>query len=81
MVLKAAKIAVIGAGVTRLIGALVFGKDVVSYLASSETSVRSAIKDNVPIEFELRRVCDLLDQIIPQMHANIYFIAVEDACQ
>ena len=74
MILKAAKIAVIGAGVTCLVGAFVLRKDVVS----SVNSVRSAIKENVPIEFELQRSRDFLDQIIPQMYANIHLVAAEE---
>ncbi len=61
-----------------VIGGFLFGKDVVSYLGSSARSVRSAVKDAVPIEFELGRAKDLLDQIIPEMHANIRLIAQEE---
>jgi len=61
-----------------LVGGLLFGKDVVSYVRSSAKSVRIAVKDSVPIEFELRRARDLLDEIIPEMHANIRLIAREE---
>ncbi len=47
-------------------GCLVFGKDVVSYVRSSAKSVQSAVKDAVPIEFELRRARDLLEEILPE---------------
>jgi hypothetical protein len=36
------------------------------------------VKDSVPIEFELRRARDLVDEIIPEMHANIRLIAQEE---
>jgi hypothetical protein len=65
------------AGVTLLSG-LLFGKDVVSYVKSSAKSVQTAVKDSVPIEFELRRARDLLEEIIPEMHANIRLIAQEE---
>jgi len=65
------------AGVT-LLGGLLFGKDVVSYVKSSAKSVQTAVKDSVPIEFELRRARDLLEDIIPEMHANIRLIAQEE---
>jgi hypothetical protein len=61
-----------------VIGGLLFGKDVVSYVSSSIKSVRATVKDSVPIEFELSRAKDLLDQIIPEMHANIRLIAQEE---
>ena len=61
-----------------VIGGLLFGKDVVSYVSSSAKSVQSAVKDAVPIEFELCRARDLLEEIIPEMHANIRLIAQEE---
>ena len=61
-----------------LVGGLVFGKDVVSYVSSSVRSARTAIKDSVPTEFELQRARDLLEGIIPEMHANIRIIAEEE---
>jgi hypothetical protein len=61
-----------------LAGGLIFGKDVVSYVRSSAKSVRTVVKDSVPIEFELRRARDLLEDIIPEMHANVRLIAEEE---
>jgi len=61
-----------------LVGGLLFGKDVVSYVRSSAKSVRTVVKDSVPIEFELRRARDLLEEIIPEMHANVRLIAQEE---
>jgi len=61
-----------------LIGGLFFGKDVLSYVSSSVNSARTLVKDTVPIEFELKRAQDLLEDIIPEMHANIRLIAQEE---
>lgn len=61
-----------------LAGSLLFGRDVVSYVRSSAKSVRMVVKDSVPIEFELRRARDLLEEIIPEMHANVRLIAEEE---
>ena len=66
------------AGAALLVGGFVFGKDLVSYVHSATQSVRGAVKESVPIEFELRRAHDLLDQIIPEMQANIRLIAQEE---
>ena len=68
---------VVVAGVT-VVGGLLFGKDVSSYVRSSAKSVRTVVKDSVPIDFELRRARDLLDEIIPEMHANVRLIAQEE---
>ena len=78
MVMKWLKRSVIVVAGLSLVGGLLFGKDVVSYVRSSAKSVQTAIKDSVPIEFELRRARDLLEDIIPEMHANIRLIAREE---
>jgi len=78
MVMKWLKRSVIVVAGLSLVGGLLFGKDVVSYVRSSAKSVQTAVKDSVPIEFELRRARDLLEEIIPEMHANIRLIAQEE---
>ena len=60
------------------VGAFFFGKDVFSYIKTSGKWVRTSMKDSVPVEFELRRAKDLLEEIIPEMHANIGIIASEE---
>jgi len=61
-----------------VVGTFFFGKDLASYLKTSGKWARTAVKDSVPIEFELRRAKDLLEEIIPEMHANIGLIAKEE---
>ena len=78
MVMKWLKRSVIVVVGLSLVGGFLFGKDVVSYVRSSAKSVQTAVKDSVPIEFELRRARDLLEEIIPEMHANIRLIAQEE---
>jgi len=78
MIMKWLKRSVFVAGGVFLLGGLLFGTDVVSYVSSSAKSVQTAVKDAVPIEFELRRARDLLEEIIPEMHANIRLIAQEE---
>ncbi len=78
MIMKWLKRSVIVAAGVSVVGGMLFGKDAVSYVRSSAKSVQTVVKDSVPIEFELRRARDLLDQIIPEMHANIRLIAQEE---
>ena len=78
MFLKLAKVMLVSLGALALAGGLVFGTDALSYVSSSTRSVRSAVKDSVPIEFQLRRARDLVDDIIPEMHANIRLIAQQE---
>ena len=61
-----------------LAGTLLFGREAGSYFASSARSVRTAVKDNIPIEFELRRARDLMDDILPEMQANVRVIAQQE---
>ncbi len=78
MVTKWVKRGVISVLGLSLVGSMLFGSDVISYVRSSAKSVRTVVKDSVPIEFELRRARDLLEDIIPEMHANIRLIAQEE---
>ena len=78
MILKSIKFMVLGTAATLLVGGLVFGTDLGSYIKSSTRSISAAVKDNVPIEFELRRAKDLLDEIVPEMHASIRAIAEQE---
>lgn len=78
MVTKWLKTGVIGVIGLSIAGGLLFGKDMVSYICSSAKSVRTAVKDSVPVEFELKRARDLLEEIIPEMYANIRLIAEEE---
>jgi len=78
MVFKWLKRSVLVVAGISLVGGLIFGKDVVSYVRSSAKSVRTVVKDSVPIEFELRRARDLVEDIIPEMRANIRLISEEE---
>ncbi|MBN1764496.1 MAG: hypothetical protein JW860_04500 [Sedimentisphaerales bacterium] len=78
MISKWLKTGFVIAVIALLAGGLFFGQDMVSYMRSSARSVQSAVKDNVPIEFELRRAKDTLEEIIPEMYGNIRLIAQEE---
>jgi hypothetical protein len=78
MICKMIKVGVVGTTAALLLGGLVFGTDLGSYVRSSSRSISSAVKDNVPMEFQLRRARDLLDDIIPEMHASIRAIAEQE---
>src|SRR5512146_742797 len=71
MITKWLKMGVLGVVGVGLVGGVLFGRDALSYAKSVAKSFRTAVKDTVPIEFELKRASDLLDEIIPEMHANI----------
>src|SRR6185369_17960443 len=78
MILRFVKYGVIGACGTALVGGLVFGSELMSYLGTSARSVRTAMKESVPVEFELARAKNMLDEIIPELQANVRLIAQEE---
>jgi len=78
MVGKIIKYGVLGIAGTALAGGVLFGTDLCSYGRSSVRSVQAVVKDNVPIEFELRRARDLVDDIVPEMQANVRLIAQQE---
>ena len=78
MILRWVKWGVMGTVGLGLLGGMLFGKDILSYAKSSAKHVRTTVKDSVPIDFELRRARDLLEEIIPEMQANIRVIAQEE---
>ena len=78
MIFKFVKYGAILAVGAVLIGGLAFGKDLVSYVRSSAKSVQTAVKDAVPIEFDLQRARDMTERIIPELQANIRLIAQEE---
>ncbi len=61
-----------------LLGYFLFGNSFFSYLRTSGRAVQRAAQDNVSIEFELQRARDLVDDILPQLQANVRLIAEEE---
>ncbi len=61
-----------------ILGVVLFGAELPSYLTSSTRQVRSAVKDSVPIDFELQRARDLLETMLPEIHTKIRLIAHEE---
>jgi Sec7-like guanine-nucleotide exchange factor len=61
-----------------VVGGLLFGKDLSSYVRSTARMTQDKVKDAVPIEFELSRAQDLLEEILPEIHANIELVAKEE---
>jgi len=78
MICKVIKYGVLTLAGGALITSLLLGSEALSYVRSSARSVRMAVKDNIPVEFELRRARDLLDDILPEMQANVRLIAQQE---
>lgn len=78
MTKKWIKRGIIGLVLFMVVGGLLFGSDLSSYVRSGAKMTQDKVKDAVPIEFELRRAQDLLEEILPEIHANIELIAKEE---
>jgi DNA repair exonuclease SbcCD ATPase subunit len=61
-----------------VLGMFCFGTDLPSYISSSTRQVRSAVKESVPIDFELQRARDLLDAMLPEIRTKVRLIAHEE---
>lgn len=69
------KKAIIGTGAAMALGALVFGKDVVSYGRTAWCATRDAVKQEVPLEFQVQRARTLVEQLVPAIHTTLKTIA------
>jgi hypothetical protein len=75
---KALKLGLVTTGSAAAIGGLVFGSDLSSYVRSSCTSMTSVVRDNIPIDFQLRRARDLLEASGPEMRKNVRLMAEQE---
>jgi hypothetical protein len=78
MIFKTLKYGILTVAGVALIGGVVFGKDLVSYLSSGSRYLQTAAKEQVPIEFELRRARDLVNDVVPEMQANVRLVAQQE---
>lgn len=78
MTLKPLRYGLAGVGGAMLLGLLVFGTDLISYVSTSTGELRATVRDSVPIEFELQRARNLIDEILPEIHANVRLIAEDE---
>lgn len=76
--LKIVKWSVIGTAGALLLGALVFGTDMLSYATSSFRMFQGKVKNAIPMEFEIQRARDLLSNLIPELQANVVVVAREE---
>jgi len=68
------KVLFVGAAAALLLG-LFFGRDAVSYVSTSWKSVRSSVRNSVPVEFEITRARDMIKDLDKPIRANMEAIA------
>ena len=65
----------LGLAVSALLGTFVFGREAVSYFRAGCQNVRNAVKAEVPIEFEIERARNLVDQLVPDIRHCMHVVA------
>jgi chromosome segregation ATPase len=78
MLFKLIRMSALVAGGALLTGGLIFGSELSSYVRSSARSLRASVRENVPVEFEIRRARDLLEGIGPEIHQSVRAIAEQE---
>ncbi len=69
----------LGAAVAVFVGGFVLlGANFNSYVRTSARSVQKSVQDAVPLEFELRRAKDMIDNILPDLQSQVRVIAQEE---
>ena len=66
-----------GVGVA-LVGTFLFGRDVVSYVGTSAGWIKDSVKGSVPIEFEIERARNMVQDLVPDIRKNMHLIAREE---
>jgi len=70
MITKVVKRSIIGLVVLGAAGGFLLGGNMLSYVSTAGNAIQDGFKDAIPVEFELRRATDLLDDILPEMYSN-----------
>lgn len=59
-------------------GFLLLGSDFSSMIKTSARSIQSSVKESVPVEFELNRAKEKINEILPDMQSQVRMIAEEE---
>jgi hypothetical protein len=69
---------ILGSSVALLAALFFFGRDAASYVTTSTGYIKDAVKESVPIGFEIERARRMIDQLIPEVRKNMHAIAKEE---
>lgn len=72
------KQAVYGVAALGALATFVFGRDVWSYARTWGNSVRQSVKNEVPVEFEVTRARELVENIVPDIRNVMHVIAEQE---
>lgn len=63
------------AAIAGVLGTFVFGRDVISYVTTWGSSVRTAVKSEVPVQFEIQRAREMVENLVPDIRRCMHVIA------
>jgi chromosome segregation ATPase len=66
---------IIGTGSLLLAGGLFFGNETFSYLRTFGSQMRQAVKNEISVEFELQRIRDEVDSLMPEIRRHMTTVA------
>ena len=69
---------IIVTGVVVLLGVLLLGPGVISYVRTSAGYVKESVRDAVPMEFEIKRARGEIENLLPEVRKNTYLIAKQE---
>lgn len=69
------KKALLGTAAVAAVAAFVFGADVFSYAKTAGSSVRNAVKSEVPLEFQVQRARKMVEELVPDIRHSMHVVA------
>ncbi len=60
------------------VGTFVFGTDALSYLTTGANTVRDAVRSEVPVEFEIERARQVVENLVPEIRKSMHVIAEQE---
>jgi hypothetical protein len=71
------KLLILG-GLLALVGALLFGRQIHSYVKTTHAYVNNTVQDNIPMEFQIERARGMIKDLVPEVRKNMMVIAKEE---
>jgi len=71
------KVCLIG-GCVALLGAVTVGRDAYSYLRTAAGYISGAVRESVPVEFQVDRAKGMIQDLLPEVRKNMHLIAKEE---
>ena len=72
------KKAIIGTGITLMLGLFFFGRDMASYVNTSARYMRDSVQESVPTEFKIEMARNMIADLGPEIEKNMLAIAREE---